>query len=825
MQKPKAENQKLTSSISLRGVRVHNLRGIDVEIPLRKLTVVTGVSGAGKSSLVFDTLFAESQRRYLQSFSVRTRQLLEQFDTPDAERISDLPPAIAMPHRTAPPANATVGSISELSDMLRLLFVRGGTMHCAKDGEAIKPADVRRVLQEIELLQAGTRLSIAFPSRPEDGETPDAWAARLVEQGFVRLQIGANVIRLGEQAAPSLAGNEVAYVLIDRIEIGKTARDRITDSLETAFRRGGDRLALLGDADVRTFDRRWACPKCGTIYPPPDPGWLDPRHPAGKCEDCGGSGKCKKETCNQCSGNGLSKRAHWLRWRGRTSEETSQLSLDALMAVLGESLGEPLEAPLIAAIRSRVELLQSLGLGHLNAARTLDSIAVGELQRLRFASSSASELVDVLHLMDEPFAGLHPSDRERVTEHLLRLREAGNTVVVIDHDRRLLSHADRLIDLGPGAGDEGGTVVYQGPPHGILDIESPTGDWFARRDLPTPRDASRRSDGMLVLEHVAYRHLRIERLEVPLGVVVAVVGVSGAGKTTLVRDVLGSLLSRSIDATGELGRLSGAERVGDVVLMDQAPLSRSARSNPATYLKILDEIRELFAEVADAKIRNLDAGKFSFNQPGGRCETCEGQGTLAVDMQFLADVVTTCPECQGRRYRREVLDVKVRGLSIAEVLNLSVREAFRFFRAQRGIEKKLKPLLDVGLDYLKLGQPMETLSGGEAQRLKLAGHLGASRKARTMFLLLEPSAGLHPTDIRLLLGCFDRLTQAGHSVLVVDHSPDLMLGVDHLIELGPGAGPVGGKVIATGTPTALMAGDTPTARALPEAMGSAQASR
>ncbi|MBX9680564.1 MAG: ATP-binding cassette domain-containing protein [Gemmataceae bacterium] len=814
--------------VTLRGVRVHNLRGIDVEIPLRKLTVVTGVSGAGKSSLVFDTLFAESQRRYLQSFSVRTRQLLEQFDTPDAERISDLPPAIAMPHRTAPPANATVGSISELDDMLRLLFVRGGTMHCAKDGETIKPADVRRVLQEIEAMPAGTRLTIAFPSQPDDGETVEAWSARLVEQGFVRLQIGANVVRLGEQVVPSLADNEVAHVLIDRIEIGKTARDRITDSLETAFRRGGDRLALLGDAEVSTFDRRWACPKCGTIYPPPDPGWLDPRHPAGKCQACGGYGKDKKATCNQCRGTGLSKRAHWLHWRGRTIEETSKLSLDILMSVLSETPGEPLEAPLIAAIRSRIELLQSLGLGHLDAARTLDSVAVGELQRLRFASSAASELVDVLHLMDEPFAGLHPADRERVTDHLIRLRDAGNTVVIIDHDRRLLSHADWLIDMGPGAGDEGGTVVYQGPPHALLDDDSPTANWFARRDLPTPRDAPRRSDGMLVLEHVAYRHLRIDRLEVPLGVVAAVVGVSGAGKTTLVRDVLGSLLSRSIDATGEWGRLSGGERLGDVVLMDQAPLSRSARSNPATYLKIFDEIRELFAEVADAKIRNLDAGKFSFNQPGGRCETCEGQGSLAVDMQFLADVVTTCPECQGRRYRREVLDVKVRGLSIAEVLNLSVREAFRFFRAQRGIEKKLKPLLDVGLEYLKLGQPMETLSGGEAQRLKLAGHLGASRKARTMYLLLEPSAGLHPTDIRMLLGCFDRLTQAGHSILVVDHSPDLMLGVDHLIELGPGAGPDGGKVIATGTPTALMAGDTgdtPTGRALREALGSAPASR
>ncbi|MFO0864923.1 MAG: excinuclease ABC subunit UvrA [Gemmataceae bacterium] len=818
MQKPKAENQPPSATIPLRGVRVHNLRGVDVEIPLGKLTVVTGVSGAGKSSLVFDTLFAESQRRYLQSFSVRTRQLLEQFDTPDADRIGDLPPAVAMPHRTPPSSSATVGSITELSDMLRLLFVRGGVLHCAKDGTAIRPADVRRVLQELEAEPIGARFSIAFPSRPDEGETAEAWSARLVEQGFVRLQIGSEVVRIDEKPAPSLAHDGSAFVLIDRIEIGKTPRDRVADSLETAFRRGGDRLALLSDAEVRHFDRRWACPQCGTVYPAPDPAWLDPRQHAGKCDDCGGSGKHKKATCPRCQGAGVSERATWLRWRGKTIHEVSGLPINELLALIRNANAEPLETSLLAALTSRIELLRSLGLGHLNIGRTLDAIAVGELQRLRFASSAASELVDVLHLMDEPFAGLHPADRQALIDHLLRLREDGNTVVVIDHDRHLMNHADWLIDLGPGAGEEGGTIVFQGPPPALADVESPTADWFTRRDLPTPRDAARRSDGTLVLEHVAFRHLRIDRLEMPLGVVAALVGVSGAGKTTLVREVLHPLLARPVEAPRELGRLSGAERIGDVVLMDQAPLSRTARSNPATYLKIFDEIRELFAAVADAKIRNLDAGKFSFNQPGGRCETCEGQGTLAVDMQFLADVTTTCPECQGKRYRREVLDVKVRGLSIAEVLNLSVREAFRFFRAQRAIEKKLKPLLDVGLEYLRLGQPMETLSGGEAQRLKLAGHLGASRKARTLFLLLEPSAGLHPADIRVLLGCFDRLTQAGHSVLVVDHCPELMLGVDHLIELGPGSGPSGRRIIATGTPTAIMAGDTPTGLALRDAI-------
>lgn len=805
------------AAIPLRGVRVRNLRGIDVDIPLRRLTVVCGVSGAGKSSLVFETLFAESQRRYLQSFSVRTRQALERFDKPDADRIGNLPPAIAMAHRTPAPRGATVGSLTELADLVRLLLLRAGALHCRQCGEEVRPADVPQVLQFVRTLPEASRISIGFPSAPDEGESAQAWAARLIEQGYVRVQAGDAVVRLGEDAVPNLPAGATAHVILDRVETGKTLPERIADSIETAFRRGADRMTLHLGTAIRTFDRRWTCPRCATVHAPPEPGWLEPNHPSGSCPTCRGAGIVEGDVpCGSCDGTGLGERARWLRWRGRTLPELARLPLHALRGSLAVADPAPIEQPILDAMIRRIDLLGSMGLDHLDMARRADAVAFGELQRIRFAASANSELVDVLHLLDEPTAGLHPADRTALVARILALRDAGNTVVAIDHDPVLAARADWVIQLGPGAGEEGGRVVYQGPPVPSTEADPPETPGEAASEPSAPRTIA--NEPGLRLENVRLRNLQIDRIDFPLGKICAVVGISGSGKTTLVRDVLFPLVSSAKAKKGasptSSAKLTGAESVGDVVLMDQTPLSRTARSNPVTYLKIFDEIRECFADVADAKIRNLDAGKFSFNQPGGRCETCEGQGVLAVDMQFLADVRMTCPECQGKRYRREVLEIKVRGLSIADVLELSVREAFRFFRAQRNIERRLKPLLDVGLDYLRLGQPLESLSGGEGQRLKLAGHLAASRKPRTLYLLLDPTAGLHPDDIAQLLVCLQRLTQEGHSVVAADHSVDFMLGADRLIELGPGAGPRGGRVVAVGTPAECSAWPTATGNAL-----------
>jgi excinuclease ABC subunit A len=456
-------------------------------------------------------------------------------------------------------------------------------------------------------------------------------------------------------------------------------------------------------------------------------------------------------------------------------------------------------------IRERLKPLVELDLGYLTLQQPATTLSDGAARRIALTGALASNLVHVLYLIDEPTTGLHPRDTDKLLDALRRLRERGNTLVVIEHDHRVIEAADHVIDLGPGAGEDGGRLTYHGSVAGLaLAAENPTSDFWTGRSfiqVPTQR---RKPTGVLKLSGASTNNLQSLHVEFPLGVLCAVTGVSGAGKSSLVEQTLYPALCLAKKKKGAAGltpaKVTGTQQITDVILLDQAPLPRSSRSNPATYLKIFDEIRELFAATVDAKIRNFGPGHFSFNQPGGRCETCEGQGSLTIDMQFLADVTTTCPECQGRRYRKEVLDIKVRSRSIAEVLDLTIREAFRFFRAQPAIEKKLKVLLDVGLEYLRLGQAVETLAGGECQRLKLAGHLAASRKTGCLFLLIEPTAGLHPADVANLQECFDRLLSAGHSLIVIEHDLDVISSADHVIDLGPEGGAGGGRIVAQGTP-------------------------
>jgi excinuclease ABC subunit A len=836
------------SAIHLRGVRVHNLKGVDVDIPLRRLTVFTGVSGSGKTSLAFDTLYAEAQRRYLQSISVSTRQFLERLDKPDADRIDNLPPAVAIAQRAAPQGRrATVGTLTEIIEYLRLLFARAGTVYCLKCGQEVRASSAADVLAAVERLPAGTRFSVAFPSRPGPDADPADWAAGLKEEGFLRIQVGDTVVRLGEGALPDLTGQERVWVLVDRLEAGKAAPERLTDSVETAFARGHGRMALLTEQGELAFDQRCFCPRCNIEYPPLEPRLFNFNDPLGACPTCEGTGVAGKRVrggdetpCPTCGGSRLSEQALCARVGGKDIARWSALTIDELADFCATlELPEDRRAAgrlLLDQIRTRLGYLRQVELGYLTLDRPARTLSTGEAQRVRLTTALGSNLVNALYVLDEPTAGLHPRDTDKLLDVLRSLRDAGNTLVVVEHDAEVIRAADHAVDIGPEAGEEGGQVVYQGPVAGLeACTDSLTGNYLAGRDrIPVPARRRARSHGSLKVVHARAHNLQGLTVEFPLGVLCVVTGVSGAGKSTLVQDTLYPLLCRRkhkkvpphpqplshpgrgeklppsprvgerLGVRGETDVL-GAGQVGDVVLMDQAPLPRTARSNPVTYIKAFDDIRKVFADTTEARVRSFGPGAFSFNQPGGRCETCEGQGTLTIDMQFLADVTVTCPDCKGTRYKSEILDVKVRSLNIAEVLNLTVREAFRFFRAQPNVERRLKLLLDVGLEYIRLGQPADTLSGGEAQRLKLAGHLASSRKPRCLFLLDEPTAGLHPSDVAHLLDCFDRLLQTGHSLVVVEHDLDVIKCADYVIDLGPGAAAAGGRVVAAGTPEEVAA--------------------
>lgn len=802
-------------SIHLRGVRVHNLKNVDVDIPLRGTTVISGVSGAGKSSLAFNTLYAEAQRRYLQSFSAYTRQFLERLDQPDADQIENLPPAIAVHERSAPRgARATVGTITDILDYLRLLFVRAGMIHCPECGQVIVAYRTEDVIQTIREASPGQQIAIAFPSRPDDEDDRASWMAGLREEGFLRIQIGTDVLRL-EQAV-SLPEHDTVWVLVDRIQVGSTPVERLTDSIETAFSRGHGRMALLIGEREKIFGQKPVCPRCELEFPELEPRLFSFNDPLGACSVCSGTGETDNGTvCPGCKGTRLGDLARSVRLAGKNIAELSALTLEELATFcdtmqLPETAAQP-EKLLVEQIQKRLVFLRDVGVGYLTLDRAARTLSTGEAQRVRLATALSSNLVSALYVLDEPTIGLHPRDTEKLLKTLRKLQDAGNTLVIVEHDPQVLLSADHVIDLGPGAGEEGGEVLYQGPPAELARCDaSITGNYLAGRRLITvPSRRRPLNHGALRIVRARTNNLQDLTVEFPLGVLCVITGVSGAGKSSLVHQTLYPALCKRKNKKPQGGLVSpdveviGAGQVSDVVLMDQTPLGRTARSNPATLLKVFDDIRQLFADTTEARIRNFGPGHFSFNQPGGRCESCEGQGTLTVDMQFLADVTTTCPECHGTRFKPEILNVKVRSLNIAEVLNLTAREAFRFFRAQGSIERRLKWLLDVGLDYLRLGQPADTLSGGESQRLKLAAHLAGSRKARCLFILLEPTAGLHPADVVRLLDCFNRLLDTGHSIIVVEHNLDVIKCADHIIDLGPGAAAEGGRIVASGTPESV----------------------
>jgi excinuclease ABC subunit A len=917
---------------------VHNLKGIDVDLPLHQLIAVTGVSGAGKSSLAFDTLYAEGQRRYVETFSPATRQFFARLDKPDADLIAGIPPAIAVGRPTGRRSTrSTVGTITEVHDSLGLLFSRAGEVVCRNCGQLVSPASPTSVSDALERYPAGTRYEIGFPLELRAHTDRTALLGALQAEGFTRIRHLGKTTALGD-ADLVLPEDGAVEVIVDRLVRGHDPPGRRSDSIETAFAKGLGRCKIIVGDESQTFVRSWRCSRCQTDHLQPQPALFRYNSAVGACPVCEGFGRTmeldisrivpdptktlragalaparapafrgfldelltvgpslgipvdvpferlsaqalehlkegvpgskfdglkgflralerrsehvhnrillncwrQSQLCRACQGARLRPEARAVKIAGMDIVGLSAMTIRlarAFIAGLNELRRRPAAAGALAQIESRLGYLGEMGLDYLSLDRPAQGVSAGELQRVILAKTLGSGLVNTLYVLDEPTVGLHQTEVGRLVAVLHRLRDRGNTLVAVEHDRELIRASDQVVDLGPGAGAAGGTVLYSGPLAGLAQAAgSATGDYLSGRKRVAVPAKRRRVTGRAVrLSGASGNNLKSIDVVFPLGIFCVVSGVSGAGKSTLVEETLyPALRSRLADepvTALPYRELTVDGEVADVVFLDQAPLARLARSNPATHLKLFDEIRRTFAATHEAKLRNYDAGKFSFNVEGGRCNVCRGNGFLTIDMHFLPDVMIRCHECKGTRYRPEVREITYRGRNIADVLELTAREAFLFFRNRPKVQARLRPMLDIGLDYLRLGQPVATLSGGEAQRLKLAGFLARTQAAlyrvgtppHTIFLLDQPTAGLHPLDVVRLLEVLNSLVDRGHSLIVIEHHAAVMAAADWIIDLGPGAGDEGGRLVAQGPPEDVAKSPAPTGRVVAEALGADQA--
>lgn len=814
-----------TRQIELRGVRVHNLKSLNLDIPLGRFVVLSGVSGSGKSSLAFDTLFAEGQRRYIESFSIAARQHLERIERPDADRIAHVPPAIAIRsdqvRKNRLDGRSTVATVADLLDGLRLLFARAGQIICPGCQSEIRSHSTTDVVQAISELPAGTRCQIGFavPASSDSGsslETPHpvaSWLAR----GFSRAIWGGVTVDLNSKPAWPLTGD--IWLVVDRIVAGKTPSDRLLESATVALREGGGRCVLLieaGDSavadacpidarlwSVKPFDRRLVCPRCRQEFLPLEPRLLS-HLSSGACQTCkgsgeGGAGDQEGVKCPVCAGTRFRAEARAVLIAGNSISDLLQQNSRSVIdwvRGLGEVLSEGQKQTtdrMIRDIEQRLQAVCDLGLDYLPLDRTAGTLSGGETRRLMLAAVIGSQVTGMLVVVDEPSAGLAETELPQVIAALRRVRDLRNSVIAVEHAPLVIAAADHVIELGPGAGPAGGNLVFQGSPLSIVPLATPA---MASPAMASP--GGQKKSKTTEAENLSLRnvqHHNLQQVDVVFGVgkLNVVTGPSGSGKTSLVTRVLYPAVRQrlglgcEISTVGTCSLTGGSEWV-DAVLVDQSPLTRSSRSNPATWLEVFDEIRQTFAATIDARQRGFTAQHFSFNSSvGGRCRSCLGTGLLKQDLQFLPDIILVCSECHGTRYRREILEVKYRSRSIAEVLAMSVSEAALFFRSQPRLQLRFQMLKQIGLDYLVLGQPSETLSGGEAQRLKLTARLTAPSRGSCLILCDEPTTGLHPADVGRLISCFRELIANGHTVILADNSPELISAADWVVRLENGA--------------------------------------
>ncbi|HKT82086.1 MAG TPA: excinuclease ABC subunit UvrA [Vicinamibacterales bacterium] len=959
-----------SADIVVRGARTHNLKNIDLTLPAGKLIIVTGVSGSGKSSLAFDTIYAEGQRRYVESLSAYARQFLERMEKPDVDKIEGISPAIAIRQKNSiRNPRSTVGTTTEIHDYMRLLFARVGRTFCRQCGREVIRETAEVVARQLAGLPESTRLILGFdlpivdvaplaavePMSDADedeengegdadvnGDEPadllkgagsrgagrplqaltaaDSMRATLdglKRKGFVRVLIDGRTVSIDDVNLAALVGQPTLQVIVDRLQIGgDDLRQRLTDSIETAYREGGGaawaREVPASDSSSpgtkHVFSERFECRTCGILYEVPQPRLFSFNNPFGACPTCHGFGNIieldmhlvvpdpsksinqnaiepwskphyrahlaqlkraakklkvrldvpwrdlteaevrtvvegaedtdyegirgffrwleKKKykvhvrvflsryrgylTCPDCGGARLRREARDVQVAGRTIDRVSSLTVREAQEFFRDleltDKEQAIADKVLKEIRRRLAFLGDVGLDYLSLDRLSSTLSGGEAQRINLATSLGSALVGTLYVLDEPSIGLHSRDNLRLIDILRQLRDQGNTVLVVEHDTDMIRVADHVVDLGLGAGEQGGRVVFSGTLDALMQEPRSLTSKYLRQELaiPVPTHRRRGMNQSIKLFGASEHNLRNIDVSIPLNLLTCVTGVSGSGKSTLVHDVLYTAIKRAKGdwdrPVGKFEKLEGLELITDIVLVDQAPIGRTPRSNPVTYLKAFDPIREIFAATKDARSRGLGASHFSFNVPGGRCEACQGEGEVRVEMQFLADVFVPCEQCDGKRFKPQVLEVRYRGRNINQVLDLTVREAITFFSSSPKVLRRLQVLDEIGLGYLRLGQPATTLSGGEAQRIKIAAHLSSHGGERLLYVLDEPTTGLHFDDIAKLLTAFRKLLDAGHTLLVIEHNLDVIKTADHVIDLGPEGGEQGGTIVATGTP-------------------------
>ncbi|MBZ4658219.1 MAG: uvrA [Desulfacinum sp.] len=844
------EDEGLGRLIRIRGARQHNLKNIDLDLPKDSLIVVTGVSGSGKSTLAFDVLHAEGCRRYLDAFLPASRFVFGapwRQERPDVDVIEGLSPTVAIQHRRLPAdPRSTVGTVTEISDFLRILYARLGTVTCPACRVPIRAHTIPEMVQEVQRLPEKSRLLVLAPLAPVTAADLGKTLVRLRREGFARVRFEGRVHLLDPLPTLPRRSTYDLQVVVDRLVVTRDAARRLADSLELAAQlgRGTAGVAVLDGGEVY-FSQNRVCGRCGWEAPEPTPQLFSHFHPEGACPSCQGLGYGQKakpargkssaeeaphwegEPCGSCKGSRLNQRALSVLLDGCSFGEAGALDLPAFRRWMENLSVEPAKEAVASGPRReilrRVDALLDLGLDYLHIGRGAGTLSSGEAQRLRLAQQLNTPLSGVLYLLDEPSVGLHARDRERLLRTLFRFRDAGNTVLLVEHDLEVLRWADHVVDLGPGGGTEGGRVLYSGPPEGIVRCEASLTGRYAggAKKLGFERVSSwaAQGPGVLRLTGAKGRNLKNVSVAFPLGRLTCVTGVSGSGKTSLVRDTLypavRNRLHRGNMPELPYNGLEGWEDLQGVFRIDQAPIGTTSRSTPGTYTGVFDLLRNLFGNLPEAKARGYRAERFSFNTKGGRCEACQGEGRQRIDMVLLPDVFMTCPACGGSRYEEATLEIRFKGYSIADVLHMTVAQALEVFQNLPAIRNRLQILSDVGLHYLQLGQPGNTLSGGEAQRVRLARELGRRVKGQTLYILDEPTRGLHIHDVERLLWILRRLVQQGHTVIVVEHHVPFIGCADHVIDLGPEGGPEGGRVVAEGPPRVLAEkGGSHTARAL-----------